>query len=178
MMKLPHAITVCCCLTLAAFAQNAALDGRGRVVHDDLLDKLAGSWKLTGTIAKQRAEHSVEAEWLLDHQFLRVHEKAMGAPSTASQPYEAMVFIGYDNASDRYVAHWLDIFGGRTSETLGYGTRKGDALEFVFEYPDGPFRTVFRWMPESRGWQWTMRQKDQAGQWTTFGEMTLAPATR
>ena len=101
MMKLLHAITVCCCLTLAAFAQNAALDGPGRVVHDDLLDKLAGSWKLTGTIAKQRAEHSVEAEWVLNHQFLRVHEKAMGAPPTGRQPYEAMVFIGYDNASDR-----------------------------------------------------------------------------
>jgi hypothetical protein len=34
---------------------------------------------------------------------------------TPSQ-YEAMVFIGYDNTSERYVAHWIDIFGGRFSK--------------------------------------------------------------
>lgn len=33
--------------------------------------------------------------------------------------YEAMVFIGYDNTSERYVVHWIDVFGGRFSETLG-----------------------------------------------------------
>jgi hypothetical protein len=33
--------------------------------------------------------------------------------------------------------------GGRFSETLGYGTRDGNAIRFVFEYPDGPFRTTY-----------------------------------
>ncbi|HEY8226282.1 MAG TPA: hypothetical protein VIG25_13455 [Pyrinomonadaceae bacterium] len=37
---------------------------------------------------------------------------------TPSQ-YEAMVFIGYDNTSERYVAHWIDIFGGRFSKDEG-----------------------------------------------------------
>ncbi len=47
--------------------------------------------------------------------------------------YEALVFLGYDNASERYVAHWIDVFGGRFSETLGYGTRSGDSIKFIFE---------------------------------------------
>ena len=36
---------------------------------------------------------------------------------------EAEVFFGYGNMSEQYVAHWLDTFGGRYSEVLGYGMR-------------------------------------------------------
>jgi hypothetical protein len=45
--------------------------------------------------------------------------------------------MGYDTTSERYVLHLLDIFGARYSETLGFGTRDGKAIRFVFEYPDG-----------------------------------------
>ena len=62
-------------------------------------------------------ENSVKAEWVLNHQFLLVHIKDGSSPPI----YEAMVFIGYDNTSERCVAHWIDVFGGRFSETLGYG---------------------------------------------------------
>jgi len=37
------------------------------------------------------------------------------------------------------VLHHLAIFGGRYSETLGYGARNGNEVRFVFEYPDAPF---------------------------------------
>jgi hypothetical protein len=83
--------------------------------------------------------------------------------------------IGYDNVSERYVAHWLDVYGGRFSETLGYGTRSGDQIEFVFEYPDGPFRTTFRWMADKKQWQWQMRTKNSAGKWVDFSNLTLTP---
>lgn len=82
--------------------------------------------------------------------------------------YEAMIFIGYDNTSERYVAHWMDVFGGRFSETLGYGTRSGNAIKFVFEYPDGPFTNTFTWNPETKTWIFLMEQKDQTGKWKVF----------
>jgi hypothetical protein len=85
-----------------------------------------------------------------------------------------MVMVGYDNASERYVAHWTDVFGGRFSETLGYGKRSGNDIEFIFEYPDGPFHTTFRWNPEPQQWQWLMRGKsDKDGKWFEFGDMRL-----
>jgi hypothetical protein len=108
----------------------------------------------------------------LNHQFLRIHEKAVD-PKAGDPPYEAIVMVGYDNTSERYVAHWLDIFGGRFSETLGYGQRRENAVEFLFEYPDGPFRTTFRWLPDKKQWQWVMKTKGKNGQWTDFGTMTL-----
>jgi uncharacterized protein DUF1579 len=157
----------------AMFAQAPALDGPNHPFQDELLDHMQGSWRLTGTIARSRAEHSAEVDWVLNHQFLRIHEKAAGPTAGGRPAYEAMVFVGYDNASERYVAHWIDNFGGRFSETLGYGKKAGNAVEFVFEYPDGPFHTTFRWQPENATWQWEMRQKNSAGQWVPFADMTL-----
>jgi hypothetical protein len=47
-MKVLQAITICCFLALAAFAQNAAVDGPGSPMRDDLLDHLARSWTTFG----------------------------------------------------------------------------------------------------------------------------------
>ncbi len=103
---------------------------------------------------------------MLNYQFLHVHEKGIGSP------YEAEIYLGYDNASDRYVAHWLDIYGGRFSETLGYGTRSGDSIRFVFEYPDGPFRNTFTWDETTKSWRFFLENKDAAGTWKTFADQT------
>ena len=85
-------------------------------------------------------------------------------------PVKSAVFIGYDNTSERYVAHWLDIFGGRWSETLGYGTRVVNGICFVFEYPDGPFVNTFAFDAASKEWSTVMRQRNARGEWTTFAE--------
>ena len=85
----------------------------------------------------------------------------------------AIWFLGYDPVSERYVLHLLDVFGGRFSETLGYGKRESNAIRFVFEYPDGPFHTTYQWSPEKDTWQWLMMQKDKDGKWTNFGDLKL-----
>jgi hypothetical protein len=145
------------------------LDGRNRIFHDDLLDNLVGDWKLTRKIRGQLVENSVKVDWVLNHQFLLVHMKDVSSPPN----YEAMVFIGYDNTSERYVVHWIDVFGGRFSETLGYGKRSGNSIKFVFEYPDGPFHNTFTWNRETKKWVFLMEQKDQTGKWKVFAEDTL-----
>jgi hypothetical protein len=157
--------------------QAPALDGPQRIFHDELLEHMAGDWRLSGSAMGETSEHQVHVDWVLNHQFLRIHEKAV-APSKAGLLYEAMVMVGYDNTSERYVAHWIDVFGGRWSETLGYGRRDGNTIEFLFEYPDGPFRTAFRWEPESKSWHWRMRQKDKSGTWRDFANLTLTPEER
>jgi hypothetical protein len=177
-----HLMAVALCALLFASVgraqeQTSPPDGPHHIFQDDLLAHLAGEWKLTGSIRGKPAEHSVSAQWVLNHQFLQIHEKDSAAPKAGKPGYEALVMIGYDNASERYVAHWMDMYGGRFSETLGYGTRSGDQIEFVFEYPDGPFHTTFRWQAEKKQWQWLMRTKDDAGKWTDFANLTLASAS-
>ena len=145
------------------------LDGPQHQFKDPLLDNLVGQWKLKRKIGTRTAENSVTVDWVLNHQFLRIQMKDVNSPPE----YEAMIFIGYDNASERYVVHWLDLFGGRFSETLGFGVRTGNSIKFVFEYPDGPFHNSFTWYPQTRSWRFLMQNKNKEGKWVTFAEDSL-----
>jgi hypothetical protein len=110
----------------------------------------------------------LRGEWVLNHQFLLLHYREPQASRDTA--YEAMVFIGYDKTSARYVAHWIDVFGGRLSETLGYGVRDGNAVQFVFEYPDGPFHNTFTFDSVKGLWTSLMRTKNARGEWVTFAD--------
>ncbi len=155
----------------AVYAQEP-LDGPNRPFKDELLENLVGDWKLTRQIRGQTVQNTVKVEWVLNHQFLRIHMKDVATPAQ----YEAMVFVGYDNASDRYVAHWIDVFGGRFSETLGYGKRDDNSIKFLFEYPDGPFHNTFTWNASDKTWTFLLEQKNKEGKWATFATDTLRRA--
>lgn len=60
----------------------------------------------------------------------------------------------------------LDVFGGRFSETLGYATKEGDELRFLFEYPDGPFRTTF--VLRGTGFELDTKSRAKDGTWSPF----------
>lgn len=165
--------------------QPAEVDGENRPLRDALLDKLAGKWRVKGRIAGQPMQQACDAKWVLNHQFLKIHfidvntiENRNAKAKEHKAGYEAEVFIGYDNMSERYVAHWLDIFGGRFSETLGYGRRQGaNAVRFVFEYPDGPLHNTFSWKSDDKTWSILIKQKNDKGKWTVFAEEILERAS-
>ncbi len=172
-----NGIRALCVVGLVAFiggnaiAQDSSrvepIDGANRPLHDSLLDQLVGRWQVSRIMGSATSATTVEVSWVLNHQFVQLHY----VPDRAStQRYEAMVYIGYDNMSERYIVHWLDIFGGRWSETLGYGTRVPNGIRFVFEYPDGPFTNTFTYDAAARGWNLLLRQKNARGQWSTFAE--------
>lgn len=152
---------------------NALLAQRPAEWHDELVDHLAGMWNISGNVMGRPAHHTLQAEWVLNHQFLRMHEKTAADAPASESPYEATWFLSYDPISERYVLHLMDVFGARFSETLGYGTRDGNKIRFVFEYPDGPFHTTFLWNAPKGAWEWKMEQKDKDGKWTAFADLIL-----
>lgn len=85
---------------------------------------------------------------MLNHQFLRIHEKSVENVAGTRVPYEALYFIGYDIPQDRYVAHLVSVFGGQESEVLGFGQRSGGQIKLVFDNPGA--RII--WLPESKTW--------------------------
>lgn len=145
--------------------------------QDSLVEHMAGSWIVGGNVMGHEAHHEIHAEWVFNHQFLRIEEKTSASAPVGEHPYEAVWFLGYDAVSERYVLHLLDQFGGRFSETLGYGVRDGNEIRFVFEYPDGPFHTTFRWDPDKNTWRWLMEQKDKNGKWSSFADLKLSRVT-
>ena len=143
---------------------------------DGLVKNLAGFWKLEGNVMGNNAHHDVRAEWVFNHQFLRIEEKTSPNAPATERRYDAIWYLGYDQISERYVLHLMDTFGARFSETLGYGIRDGNQIKFVFEYPDGPFHTTYRWNAEEKSWQWLMEQKNKDGKWVPFSDLRLKKA--
>ena len=136
--------------------------------QDEFLDKLAGHWNLTRKVRGTTEENKVEADWVLEHQFLRLHMKDVASPPK----YEAEVYIGFDKAGNRYVAHWMDTFGGGFS-LMGFGVRDGNSLPLIFEDADGTVRNTFTYDPATQSWTSLIVQKAKGGDWKTFAEDRL-----
>ncbi len=155
---------------MTASAESVEVDGEHTIFRDDLLDNLVGKWKVHGTIVGQPIEQVCDAEWVLNHQFLRVHFLGATQSDSKDPGYEAMVFIGYDNMSERYLAHWLDTFGGRFSEVLGFGskTENGTSIKFVFDGLGGVLHNTISWKDGS--WRMLIEQKNSKGKWYTFAD--------
>ena len=143
---------------------------RPQVFKDDLLDNLVGEWKLVRRMQSRITENVVKAEWVLNHQFFRIQMRDVENPPA----YEATIFIGWDPMQERYVVHWLDVFGGRSSQTLGHGTRNGNIIKFTFAYPEHPFVNTFSWNPEAKTWNFLMQQKNPNKSWSVFAEDNLS----
>ena len=171
MPKMKRVLTALCGIVFvlgpSLRAQDAS-EGRAKQFTDPLLDNLVGSWQVRRKFGTGRtAENTVHAEWVLNHQFLELHYLDVATPPA----YDAMAFIGFDHHTQRYVLHWIDVFGGRASETIGYGTpdEAAHAIYFTFNNPDGQFLNVYAFDPVSKTWTSVMRQKSK-GPWSLFAE--------
>ena len=136
-------------------------------LKDPFLDNFVGEWRVERKMGNGRsAETSVRAEWTLKHQFIELHY----GYADAAPEYEAIVFIGFDDADKAYVCHWLDVFGGRHSE---YGRGKMDddltAIEFSFNPKKGGLTNKFTFDWEKKAWTSLIRQQEK-GEWKTFAE--------
>ena len=145
---------------------DAILDGRRHPpLADPWLDRLVGEWTIERTIRGEHVRNAMEARWVLGHQFVQMHMIDVAEPPQ----YEAIVLIGRDEESGRYVAHWCDDFGAAFA-AVGRGERVGDAVEFRFEYPTGPFLTTFTWLAGEEGWRFLGEIPAKDGTRRTFAD--------
>jgi hypothetical protein len=136
-----------------------------RAAGDAFLDNLVGRWDIERKIRGAVAHNSLDAEWVLQHRFVRLHMKDVAEPPK----YEAIVLIGFDPAAGRYVAHWTDTFGAQYA-AIGYGKRSGESVEFAFQYPDAPFYNTFTWDPAKRTWKMLLENAAADGKRSLFAE--------
>jgi hypothetical protein len=144
------------------FGQNAEDTTDGRF-HDKLLDNFVGKWTVAGIVHGQEFKNiDLEAEWVLNHQFLKIHEKGREIVPWLQAAYESFYYIGYDHSNKRYVAHLMNIMG--SDNQVGYllfGNRAGNEVKFISQLADpatGSFDSEsFMWLPESKSWHWVCR---------------------
>ncbi len=153
-----------------AFAQQATF-------NDPLVDHLVGRWVLTGRMDKGSVTHDVSAEWVLAHQYLELHEVSREKNKDGSPVYQATVYIGWDAKKRIYDCVWLDDYGSISTQSLGYATRRGDAIPFIFQDRDDPgrFHTTFAWHAGDGTWTMDMDQ-ETGGKLAPFARTVLKRA--
>ena len=125
-------------------------------VQSPLLDKLAGHWLLEGTLAGRPAAHDVDAEWVLAHHYLRIHEVSRNKGKDGAPDYEATIFIAWNDPPKQFSCVWLDVYGGLTVESIGVASPGENQLPFVFKDAKGEttFSNVFTYNPTDDTWEW------------------------
>ena len=133
---------------LSAMAQQAP-------VHSPLLDHLAGKWLMEGNVGKQAVTHEFDAEWVLQHHYLRFREISREKNDKGEPQYEATVFIGWNEKTKQYACMWMDVYGGAAVESIGVATPKENELAFVFSDEHGltSFTNTFTYDAKSNTWQ-------------------------
>jgi hypothetical protein len=166
-------------LLLAALCGvTAASDGAEPPAGDDpWLSRLVGHWVLEGRIAGKDTTHDVDAEWVLNHLYVRLHEVSREKDSMGQAAYEAIVYVTRDAAAGEYAVLWLDTTasGGFSPEGIGHAKPEGESLPFVFKdaHGDVSFKNTFAYDPASRTWTWVMDNVDK-GVPKPFGRVNLS----
>jgi hypothetical protein len=142
---------------------------------DPLIDRLAGSWILQGTIAGHETTHDIESEWVLNHEYLRLHETSREKNPQGQPAYEAIVFIEWDESSNEYKCLWLDSTGGGgLSAPIARGKRGNDEIAFLFKDKDkdSGVRTTFVYNKAADTWNWLI-DNEEGGKLTSFARVNL-----
>src|SRR4029077_4249172 len=121
-------------------------------------DNFVGDWSVTRKIGNGRTiERIVRGDRLMKPKFIQLQ---YGAGEKAPE-YEAIVFIGVDDATKSYVCHWVDVFGGRYS---GVGRGRLDpnlaGIEFRFDSKEGSLTNKFDFDSETKSWTSLIRQEE------------------
>lgn len=140
-------------VVLALFA-TPVLWAQQPPVSSPLLDHLAGKWLMEGTIAGQATKHDIDAQWVLDHHYLRIHEVSREKKASGQPQYEAMIFIAWNEQPKHYSCGWLDVYGGFSIGSIGVAPPSDNELAFVFKNDKGEpdFSNDFVYDPKTDTW--------------------------
>ena len=140
------------------------------------LDRLAGKWVLSGTLAGREVTHDIAADWTLNHGYLRIHEISREKNPSGQAAYEAIIFISYNAKTDDFACLWLDSTSneGLTAEGLAHAKPRGNSLPFVFRDAKGEIsiENTFVYDAESGSWKWIIDNVEGEKR-KPFGRVTL-----
>ena len=140
----------------------------------DLLDRFTGHWVLRGTIAHAQTTHDIDAQWVLNNEYVQVHEVSREKDAAGRPHYEALLYIVWDPKVGEYACLWLDTTGVSVFSADGVGRAKPepDRIPFVFKDADGGIHTTFSYHRATDEWSWTI-DNEAKGVLTSFARVKL-----
>ena len=122
-----------------------------------LSDQMIGDWVLQGRIGKKETTHDVKAEWVLNHEYVRLHEVSREKNEKGAPAYEAIIFVEWNPKTSEYLCLWLDSTegGGLSAEGIAHGKPEADRIPFLFKGSgDESTKNTFIYDKSSGTWQW------------------------
>jgi hypothetical protein len=153
---------------------SLSVAAQAQPLQDPLLDHMVGKWVLQGTIDGKNTTHDVTAEWVLAHQYVRLHEVSREQTDRGQPQYEAIVFIGKDEPSNGYACLWLDSTGGGglSAQGIAHARREADKIAFLFKLKTSIFHTTFVYSRRANTWEWLM-DGEEGGKLQPFARVKL-----
>lgn len=176
-MKQLYFLFIIALITVASSAQTKdTTDGHFR---DDLLDHLVGKWNVTGIVHGMKFQNlSLEATWIMNHQYLQIHEKGTDTVPFIKMPWEAMFIIGYNHSTKQYVFYELTVRGvDEPYEGFSYASRSGNQLKVFSKIrPAEMIIQSFTWQPSSNTWHIESRIKKDGKEGDAYLDLKAIPA--
>ena len=129
-----------------------------------ILRALDGSWRMSGDIRGKQVTYSMSASAALQGTFTEMRMKDVQVPAQ----YEAVVFIGFDQASQTVIAHWMDNHGAKYSIAHGTGQVTGNSIQLLFPYQSGNFRNTMTYNAATASWTFVLESAQPDGSWKHF----------
>jgi hypothetical protein len=159
-------------------APNTAASAGDETLHPQagrpLLERMIGKWVLRGTMAGGEATHDIDAEWVLNRGYVRLHEVSRDLGANGAPNYESLVFISWDQKSGEYSCLLLDSgSGGISADSMGRAKPSRDTIPFLFKLSNGHiFHTTLIYDGAPGTWRWLM-DDEAGGQLHPFARLTL-----
>ncbi len=173
-MKIFHRmLTYICCLVVWVAVSGSAQERTDEPVQ--LLDRLAGDWVLTGALGKSTSTHDVHGEWVLNHEYMRLHEVSREKKANGDPVYEAIILISWDPKAQEYACLWLDNTegGGLSAQSIAHARRQGLEIPFVWSQAgEESLRNTFTYNPALDTWKWIIDNITK-GKADRFADVTL-----
>lgn len=162
-------------LGILAFASTCFAQQPATPAPLRLLDRLAGDWVMTGRLGSKQTTHDVHAEWVLSHEYLRLHEVSREKDAKGAPAYEAIIFIEWNEKRHEYVCQWLDSTeGGGLYGPLAHAQPMPDSMPFIFTLsPTERMETTFAYSEHDNRWHLTIDDVTN-GKSERFGDVWLA----
>lgn len=140
----------------------------------DLLGKLAGKWVMTGTIGKGHTTHDVDAEWVLNEEYLEIREVSRDKDADGKPHYQAIIYLVWDPKLYEYGSYWMDTTGYGMFNMDGVGRAKpdGDRIPFDFGDANDGIHTVFAYDRKANEWTWNIDNLEK-GKVVPFARLKL-----
>jgi len=158
-MKKIYFLFITALIYIPSFAHNAA-DTTDGSFHDDLLNNLVGKWDVAAMAHGESFTLNLEAEWVMNHQYLHIHFKSHEVVPWLKVPFESELFFGYNQTNKRYTVHEMTVHGDDGPyEGFCYAYQTGNEFKLVKKHAGSDNATIsrFTWEPMAKTWNIDMR---------------------